>query len=35
MKNAGNADNIIDVMKRAAKGEQITIGFIGGSITQA
>ncbi len=34
MKNVGNADNIIDVMKRAAKGEQITIGFIGGSITQ-
>lgn len=34
MKNAGTPDNIINVMKRAAEGEQITIGFIGGSITQ-
>lgn len=34
MKNTGTPDNIINVMKRAATGEQITIGFIGGSITQ-
>ena len=34
MKNTGTPDNIINVMKRAAEGEQITIGFIGGSITQ-
>ena len=34
MKNTGNPASIINVMKRAAEGEQITIGFIGGSITQ-
>lgn len=34
MKNTGTPDNIINVMKRAATGERITIGFIGGSITQ-
>lgn len=34
MKNTGTPDNIINVMKWAAEGEQITIGFIGGSITQ-
>ena len=34
MKNTGNPANIINVMKRAAEGEQITIGFVGGSITQ-
>jgi lysophospholipase L1-like esterase len=34
MKNTGTPDNIINVMKRAAEGEQITIGFVGGSITQ-
>ena len=33
MKNAGNPNGIIEVMKRAAI-EPITIGFIGGSITQ-
>ncbi|MCR5001416.1 MAG: SGNH/GDSL hydrolase family protein [Lachnospiraceae bacterium] len=34
MKNTGTPDNIINVMNRAVEGEQITIGFIGGSITQ-
>lgn len=34
MKNTGTPDNIINVMKWAVEGEQITIGFIGGSITQ-
>ncbi|MCR5234350.1 MAG: SGNH/GDSL hydrolase family protein [Lachnospiraceae bacterium] len=34
MKNIGNPNGIIDVMKRAAAGEDVTIGFLGGSITQ-
>ncbi|MCR5419382.1 MAG: SGNH/GDSL hydrolase family protein [Lachnospiraceae bacterium] len=34
MKNIGNDSRIKKVMKRAAKGEPVTIGFIGGSITQ-
>ncbi len=34
MKNIGNPNGIIDVMKRAAAGEVVTIGFLGGSITQ-
>lgn len=34
MKNVGNPSSIINVMKKAAKGEHVTIAFIGGSITQ-
>ena len=34
MKNAGDPSGIMEVMKRASKGRPITIGFIGGSITQ-
>ncbi|MCR5507611.1 MAG: SGNH/GDSL hydrolase family protein, partial [Lachnospiraceae bacterium] len=34
MKNPGNPENIINVMRRAGAGEPVTIGFIGGSITQ-
>ena len=34
MKNEGNSIRIINVMKRALKGEPISLGFIGGSITQ-
>lgn len=32
--NAGNLHRIKNVMKRAAAGESITVGFLGGSITQ-
>lgn len=32
--NLGDASAIINVMVRAAKGEKITLGFLGGSITQ-
>jgi lysophospholipase L1-like esterase len=34
MKNTGDPSGIMEVMKRASKGGLITIGFIGGSITQ-
>ena len=32
--NAGNQYRIKNVMKRATAGESITVGFLGGSITQ-
>ena len=32
--NKGNLYRIKNVMKRAAAGEKITVGFLGGSITQ-
>lgn len=32
--NAGNRARLADVMKRAQNGEELTIGFIGGSVTE-
>ena len=34
MVNRGNWERIKKVMRRAAKGEKLTIAFLGGSITQ-
>ena len=34
MRNEGNPERITEVMKRAVAGKPVTVGFIGGSITQ-
>ena len=32
--NVGDTSRLIALMQRAMKGEEITVGFLGGSITQ-
>lgn len=34
IENRGNQERLKRVIERAARGEKLTIGFIGGSITQ-
>lgn len=34
MANSGNRSRLANVMRRAQKGEELTIGFIGGSVTE-